>query len=185
MRSSREVRDPAGLPNLSRWLSVSSPPSLGYLPDMCREQVQGNNSSVHSVAVPVLWQNGSHQIIIFILLHLPFSSYREKSKLNFLLAVTMPVFRLGPLDIFELFSNSTSSIFGGLSRGPSSCLIIMKTIWSEQTRGWWSPWVSLAFSVLGCLFKGPASCLTVPRTWVDLIRTVPLGLQKNSSSVSL
>jgi hypothetical protein len=42
------------------------------------------------------------------------------------------------------------------------------------------PWVSLDLSAFDHLFWGPASRLTVPKTiwpWMDLIRTVPLGLQ--------
>jgi hypothetical protein len=80
-----------------------------------------------------------------------------------------------------LFSNSLLSVIGHLSRGPASRLAITRTIWSELTRVWWPPLSLLSFWV--CLWPPltrPSLLSDCPKNhliWVNLIWTVPLGLQ--------
>ncbi len=156
---------------------------------ICRESYRNwvlrKNSSVHSVTVT--W---SCDILVLMASSssLSSSSSATLSPFFFLpwervswafLGCHYASFLIRSLGFLELFSNSTLSAFGHLSRGLASCLAITRTIWSEWTRAWWSPFeLALFLSSFGCLSWGPAFCLTVPRTiWSEWTRSVPLGLQ--------
>ncbi len=108
-----------------------------------------------------------HHHHLHLQLHLHSSFFfltQRKNKLDFRLAVTVPVFFISSLGFLELFSNSPLSVSDCLSWGQTSCLTIMRTIWSEWTHAWCSPLSSLALSAFGHLFRGPAYCLTFSRT---------------------
>ncbi len=153
---------------------------------LCRESyiywVLRNNSSVPNVAITLSCDT-------LILTTSSSSSCLTSSPFFFLpqervswtsfgyLDASFPIRSLG---FVEMFSNSHLSIFIRLSLGPASCLTIMRTIWSEWTQAWWSPWVSLVFK---CLWPPlsrsslPADCSGNHLIWVDSIRSVPIGLQ--------
>jgi hypothetical protein len=99
----------------------------------------------------VLWQTGSHCIIIFIIHNfISLLLTLRKSKLN-LFRLSLCEFSDLVIGFRELFSNSTS-------QDPPSHLAIMRTIWSEWTRSEKSP---LARS------KIPLECLLGP--WMYII----------------
>ncbi len=68
------------------------------------------------------------------------------------------------LGFLVLFSNSPSSTFGYLSRGPASAWPSQEQYDPSGLEPDGPPWASWAFSAFGRLFQGPASRLTVPRT---------------------
>ncbi len=164
-------------------LTVCILPPLLVLPawDICGESyIYSTESKTQCHCHSVLWHTGSHHIIvIFNFNYISLLLTLRKSKLNFLLAVIMPVFQQSPLFFWSCFPTLTwVSLAASHKVQPTAWPSWENLIWVDSRLT--APWVCLALSAFRRLFWGPASHLTVmriiwsERTWSEQSNKSPL-----------
>ncbi len=118
-------------------------------------------------------------IIIFNFISLLLLTPR-KIKLNFLLAITMLVTPLGPLDFLSSFPTLPWASLAAYHEVQPPAWPSWEPTDLSGLKPDGPPWVCLALCIYDCLFQGPAlppDCPEKHLIWVDSISTVPLGLQ--------